>query len=53
VHGVVLDVTDEELKRVDEYQPVGYERVVAGPASGERGRVYIDAAFCQGSDAEA
>ena len=42
VDGVVLDVTDAELARADDYElPYGYKRVATTLASGTRAWVYV------------
>jgi gamma-glutamylcyclotransferase (GGCT)/AIG2-like uncharacterized protein YtfP len=43
VSGMVLEVTDDELVRADQYEPAGYTRVLATLASGKRAWVYADA----------
>lgn len=43
VQGMVFEVTDAELGRVDAYEPAGYKRVLATLASGKQAWVYADA----------
>lgn len=43
VKGMAFEVTDEELGRTDEYEPVGYKRVLASLASGAKAWVYVGA----------
>ena len=40
VEGMVFEVSEEELARADEYEPVGYGRVSTALASGRRAWVY-------------
>ena len=40
VRGTVFEVSDAELALADEYEPVGYERVLATLASGKEAWVY-------------
>ena len=42
VSGVVFEISDSELARSDEYEPVGYTRVETTLASGNRAWVYAD-----------
>ena len=42
VSGVVFEISDSELARSDEYEPVGYTRVETTLASGIRAWVYAD-----------
>jgi len=45
VDGVVLDVTDDELARADDYElPYGYERIAVKLASGTEAWVYVHGA---------
>ncbi|HET6470526.1 MAG TPA: gamma-glutamylcyclotransferase family protein [Pseudomonadales bacterium] len=43
VAGTVFEITDEELRRADEYEVAAYRRVEAELASGDRAWVYADA----------
>ena len=43
VPGMVLEVTDAELQRSDQYEPAGYTRISATLASGTQVWVYADA----------
>ncbi len=43
VEGMALEVTDAELKVIDAYEPVEYQRVLANLASGATTWVYVDA----------
>lgn len=43
VEGTALEVTDAELARVDQYEPVEYKRVIGRLASGGQAWVYVDA----------
>jgi hypothetical protein len=43
VEGMALEVTDEELKITDGYEPAEYKRVLANLSSGEQAWVYVDA----------
>jgi gamma-glutamylcyclotransferase (GGCT)/AIG2-like uncharacterized protein YtfP len=43
VRGTVLEVTDAELARADDYEPAGYTRIATTLASGKRAWVYADA----------
>lgn len=45
VEGTALELTDAELMRTDEYEPVEYKRVLARLASGIQVWVYVDAQF--------
>lgn len=40
VSGMVLELTEAELARSDDYEPAGYERVSAALASGRQAWVY-------------
>jgi hypothetical protein len=40
VHGVALEVTDQELAQADAYEPAGYTRVATTLASGREAWVY-------------
>ena len=40
VSGVVFEISDSELARSDEYEPVGYTRIETTRASGNRAWVY-------------
>ena len=42
VSGSVLEVSDEELRSADAYEPAGYERISARLASGKQAWVYAD-----------
>ena len=42
VSGVVFEISDSELARSDEYEPVGYTRIETTLASGNRAWVYAD-----------
>jgi hypothetical protein len=41
VQGTVFDVTGEELKQVDAYEPKGYERILVQLRSGVNAWVYL------------
>jgi gamma-glutamylcyclotransferase (GGCT)/AIG2-like uncharacterized protein YtfP len=43
VSGMVLEVTESELAKADEYEPTGYTRIAATLASGKQAWVYADA----------
>jgi len=43
VSGTVLEVTDDELRKADRYEPAGYTRIAATLASGKKAWVYADA----------
>jgi hypothetical protein len=43
VRGVVLEVSETELGKADEYEPAPYTRISAMLASGKRAWVYADA----------
>ena len=43
VPGMVFEVTEAELREVDEYEPDGYERVRTTLASGDEAWVYVRA----------
>ncbi len=45
VKGTVLELTEAELTKADEYEPEGYKRVSATLASGTQAWVYADARF--------
>ena len=45
VHGFVFEVTDDELKRADRFEPAEYKRITVTLASGATAWVYIDAEF--------
>jgi gamma-glutamylcyclotransferase (GGCT)/AIG2-like uncharacterized protein YtfP len=42
VSGMVFEISDSELARSDEYEPVGYTRVETTLASGNHAWVYAD-----------
>ena len=42
VHGIVFDVTMEELEQSDAYEPEGYERVSVELKSGAMAWMYLD-----------
>jgi gamma-glutamylcyclotransferase (GGCT)/AIG2-like uncharacterized protein YtfP len=43
VSGTVFEISDTELAKADQYEPVGYKRISARLASGKRAWVYADA----------
>jgi len=43
VNGVVFEVSDSELAQADQYEPVGYKRIMTTLRSGKRAWVYADA----------
>lgn len=47
VRGTVLEISDTELAKADQYEPAGYKRISAMLASGKQAWVYADARFPQ------
>jgi hypothetical protein len=45
VRGTVFEVSESELVKADQYEPMGYKRISALLASGRRAWVYADARF--------
>jgi gamma-glutamylcyclotransferase (GGCT)/AIG2-like uncharacterized protein YtfP len=45
VSGTVLEVSDSELAKADQYEPAGYKRISAMLASGKEAWVYAAARF--------
>jgi hypothetical protein len=45
VSGRVLELSDSELAKADQYEPAGYKRISAVLASGKQAWVYADARF--------
>jgi gamma-glutamylcyclotransferase (GGCT)/AIG2-like uncharacterized protein YtfP len=43
VRGTVFEVSDQELRSADSYEPAGYRRVIATLASGRQAWVYAEA----------
>ncbi len=46
VSGIVFEVSESELLKADEYEPVPYKRLSVMLASGREAWVYIDGRFC-------
>jgi gamma-glutamylcyclotransferase (GGCT)/AIG2-like uncharacterized protein YtfP len=45
VSGTVLEISEAELSKADQYEPAGYKRISVTLASGKQAWVYTDARF--------